>query len=188
MLKLFIENCFEAINVLGDEEAGKLLKIMAADAMELDPGPVDSSLLPIWLIIRTDMRRAGDYSQKQREDSLSRLIPANPSSSHSPSPSPSPSQSKKKEKQPVCVFVPPSLDDVLKYAAEKHPGFDGRTFYDYFTAGGWVDSRGNKVRNWKQKMITWVTKERANDPDEKYNREFDQAYFNLTGKHRREEK
>ena len=28
-------------------------------------------------------------------------------------------------------------------------------FYNYFTEGNWVDSKGNKVKNWKQKLLTW---------------------------------
>ena len=31
-----------------------------------------------------------------------------------------------------------------------------KKFYDYFTAGEWVDSKGNKVINWKQKFLTWI--------------------------------
>ena len=38
-----------------------------------------------------------------------------------------------------------------------------KDFFDYFTVGNWIDSLGNPVRNWKQKLLTWEkkNKERA---------------------------
>lgn len=32
---------------------------------------------------------------------------------------------------------------------------DAKTFFNYFDTGNWIDSNGNKVKNWKQKLITW---------------------------------
>ena len=32
---------------------------------------------------------------------------------------------------------------------------DAKKFYDYFTVSDWYDSKGNKVKSWKQKIITW---------------------------------
>lgn len=52
-------------------------------------------------------------------------------------------------------FVPPTLEEVKAYAAERGSDVDPERFYDYFTAGDWKDSRGNPVRSWKQKFLTW---------------------------------
>lgn len=52
-------------------------------------------------------------------------------------------------------FVPPTLEEVEAYCRERQNGVDPKKFYDYFTASDWVDSRGQKVRSWKQKVITW---------------------------------
>lgn len=52
-------------------------------------------------------------------------------------------------------FVPPTLDEVKAYCAERHSNVDPVVFYDYFTAGDWTDSEGKKVQRWKQKLITW---------------------------------
>ena len=60
----------------------------------------------------------------------------------------------KKEK---VAFSPPTFDDVAAYCKERGNDVDPKKFYDYFTAAEWVDSRGNPVKNWKQKMITWET-------------------------------
>lgn len=52
-------------------------------------------------------------------------------------------------------FVPPTLEEVKAYATERGSDVDPEKFYDYFTAGDWKDSRGNPVRSWKQKFLTW---------------------------------
>jgi hypothetical protein len=57
-------------------------------------------------------------------------------------------------------FVPPTLEDVKAYASENNLNVDADKFYRYFTTPNdkgetWVDSKGNKVKNWKQKMLTW---------------------------------
>ena len=52
-------------------------------------------------------------------------------------------------------FVPPTLDDIKAYCQERNSCVDPNLFYDYFTTGGWKDSEGKPVKNWKQKLITW---------------------------------
>jgi len=52
-------------------------------------------------------------------------------------------------------FVPPTLDDVKAYVKERKLDVDPVRFYDYFTEGEWHDAKGNKVKNWKQKVLTW---------------------------------
>lgn len=52
-------------------------------------------------------------------------------------------------------FVPPTLEEVEEYCKKRNNHVDAKRFYDYFNASDWVDSKGNKVRNWKQKVITW---------------------------------
>jgi hypothetical protein len=56
------------------------------------------------------------------------------------------------------VFTAPKYEEVLEYAKEKGREDIAKEFYDYFTVGEWVDSQGNKVRNWKQKFLTWCGK------------------------------
>lgn len=57
-------------------------------------------------------------------------------------------------------FVPPKLDDINAYIAEKGLIVNGQVFLDYFTAGNWKDSEGKPVKNWKQKLITWDERDR----------------------------
>ena len=49
----------------------------------------------------------------------------------------------------------PSIEDIEGYIREKDLDVDGRKFFDFFDASEWIDSKGNPVRNWKQKLITW---------------------------------
>lgn len=72
---------------------------------------------------------------------------------------------KDQEKDNICAtsrkryarapFVPPTLDEVKAYCRERGNDVDPKRFYDYFTESQWVDGKGAKVLNWKQKVITW---------------------------------
>jgi hypothetical protein len=52
-------------------------------------------------------------------------------------------------------FVPPTLEEVETYVKEKGLSVSPSGFYNYFTEGNWIDSKGNKVKSWKQKLLTW---------------------------------
>ena len=67
---------------------------------------------------------------------------------------------KKAIKRTYRAFTPPTIDDVIAYCKERESPVDPKKFFDYFNAGGWVDSRGNHVKNWKQKIITWEGREK----------------------------
>jgi len=53
------------------------------------------------------------------------------------------------------TFIPPTLEQIKSYICEKGYVVDAQKFFDYFETSGWVNSGGKKVRNWKQKIITW---------------------------------
>lgn len=54
-------------------------------------------------------------------------------------------------------FKPPSLEDVKKYIHDNPEitNVDPNTFWKGFNDSGWIDTRGNPVRNWKLKLRTW---------------------------------
>ena len=52
-------------------------------------------------------------------------------------------------------FKRPSLEEIENYIKEKDLNVDPKQFYDYFEVGNWKDSKGNQVKNWKQKLLTW---------------------------------
>lgn len=59
-------------------------------------------------------------------------------------------------------FVPPTLEQVTEYAKSKGRGDLASKFLEYYTVANWVDSKGNKVKNWKQKFLTWIGRESPN--------------------------
>lgn len=59
--------------------------------------------------------------------------------------------SKPKQKQ----FTPPTLAEIQTYCKERKNNVDAKKFYDYYSAAEWCDKSGDKVKSWKQKVITW---------------------------------
>ena len=64
-------------------------------------------------------------------------------------------------------FVKPSLEEIETYCKERNNNVDPKTFYDFYETGDWKDSKGNKVKNWKQKVITWERDSKAKPQVEK---------------------
>lgn len=62
-------------------------------------------------------------------------------------------------------FVPPTLEEVTEYCKSRQSIVDPKAFFDYFKEGKWIDSRGNPVLNWKQKIITWENKNISKAPE-----------------------
>ena len=56
-------------------------------------------------------------------------------------------------------FTPPTLEEVEQYCKERNNSVDYKMFYDYYSVSDWCDGKGNKVKNWKQKLITWEKKD-----------------------------
>ena len=63
--------------------------------------------------------------------------------------------SKGESPKPKKEFIPPTLQEIEKYVKEKQFNIDAKFFYNYYTEGNWIDGKGNEVKNWKQKIITW---------------------------------
>lgn len=73
-------------------------------------------------------------------------------------------KNKKKYNSDKKKFQPPTLEEVQNYFREK--GYkNAEKAFEYYDAAGWVDSNGNKIKNWKQKMIgVWFREENRIDP------------------------
>lgn len=63
------------------------------------------------------------------------------------------------------TFSPPTLEEVKAYCEERNSSVDPNEFYEYFAVGNWIDSKGNPVRNWKQKLITWEKRDNERKPN-----------------------
>ena len=60
-----------------------------------------------------------------------------------------------KESRAAARFTPPKIEEVRAYCEERKSPVDPEQFWNYFNEGGWVDAKGQPVRNWKQKLLTW---------------------------------
>lgn len=63
------------------------------------------------------------------------------------------------DKPPRSRFVPPSVDEVRAYCAERQNGVDADCFVDFYTANGWKQSRGKSIVDWKAAVRTWEKRE-----------------------------
>lgn len=73
-------------------------------------------------------------------------------------------------------FSPPTLEEVEEYCRQRKNNVDAKRFYDYFSEGEWKDSKGQPVKNWKQKVITWekfADKGKGSQPATHYNADDD---------------
>ena len=68
-----------------------------------------------------------------------------------------------KGKKPKA-FTPPTLEEIQAYIKERGSNVDAKRFFDYYEQGGWKDSSGKPVRNWKQKMIAVWEKDKPAQP------------------------
>ena len=62
-----------------------------------------------------------------------------------------PTPKKRKNKQ----FIPPTVEEIRAYCEQRNNNVDAQKFFDYYDAAKWYDGKGEKVKSWKQKVITW---------------------------------
>lgn len=66
---------------------------------------------------------------------------------------------KLKSKSESKRFIAPTLEEVKNYCKERNNSVNPQKFFDYYSAGNWKDAKGNSVKNWKQKLLTWESKD-----------------------------
>ena len=52
-------------------------------------------------------------------------------------------------------FIPPTLEEVRTYFAERGTTINPDAFWAHYEANGWVQSRGKPIKNWKACLTTW---------------------------------
>lgn len=51
-------------------------------------------------------------------------------------------------------FTPPTFEEVKEYFSSRNlDEIWAKKFYDYYTTGNWIDGKGKRIKNWKQKVI-----------------------------------
>lgn len=64
-------------------------------------------------------------------------------------------------------FNPPTIEEIENYCKEKKYDINVQDFYDYYNENNWIDSKGNKVKSWKQRVVTWNSRNRNNNNTKK---------------------
>lgn len=62
------------------------------------------------------------------------------------------------DKPPNKRFIPPSVEEVAKYCAERKNGLDAQAFIDHYESNGWKVGR-NSMKDWKAAVRTWERSE-----------------------------
>lgn len=55
----------------------------------------------------------------------------------------------------VARFVPPTVEEVQAYCAERGNKVDAQRFVDFYTANGWHQGRGKPIKDWRAAVRTW---------------------------------
>ena len=157
-----------SLDILSDAEAGRLLKGALHYSAFGETPDLPGNERFTWPMIMAQIDRSNAKYEEQcvtnKRIATERYANARPVTKRNDS---LPRQEKKEEekedkkKRDFKRFAPPTLDEVQAYVTEKGLSVDPVKFFDYFTEGNWIDSKGNPVRNWKQKILTWDNKEPA---------------------------
>ena len=63
-------------------------------------------------------------------------------------------EGKSGEPKPRTVFVPPTVDEVGFYCAERNNSVDAERFVDFYQSKGWMVGK-NKMKDWRAAVHTW---------------------------------
>lgn len=64
-------------------------------------------------------------------------------------------------------FIPPSLEDVSGYCAERGNGIDAQKFIDHYSANGWMRGK-TKIKDWKACVRTWEQRSGSSPQQESF--------------------
>lgn len=84
-----------------------------------------------------------------------------------------------KEKRGKKEFTPPTLEQVIEYCKEKNAGVEyAKHIFEYYNNANWVDSQGQKVLNWKSKILAnWLSPSKIQQFNYKNNVKDGSDYF-----------
>ena len=150
----FINNWKSIMRMIGTKEDD--LKVLIAKQFII---PFDSGVIVIkhWRI--NNFLRKDRHNETKFQKELS-MLKVNESQEYIWLTNGQPSIDKNSiDKNSIEYKSKPTLEEVRDYCINvRHNNVDYQKFYDYFNEGNWIDSKGNKVKNWKQKIITWEKK------------------------------
>lgn len=69
------------------------------------------------------------------------------------------------EKKNASRFVPPTIEEVRAYIADKGYDIDADYFVNYYTGNGWMVGK-NHMKDWQATIRTWVARDRKKTPQQ----------------------
>lgn len=75
------------------------------------------------------------------------------------------------------AFVPPTLEEVSAYCAERKNGVDPVAFYDYYSMTGWKVNGKSVMKDWRAAVRTWERKSKPQGNKQKSAPSFDLEKF-----------
>lgn len=77
-----------------------------------------------------------------------------------PEPEPEPDINNKKSRTKRAAFVPPSIDDIRQYEAEKgYTPSEAETIFNFYNSKGWMVGK-NKMTSWRSAVSGWHTRDK----------------------------
>lgn len=80
-------------------------------------------------------------------------------------------------KAPRARFVPPTVEEVQTYCAEKGFSFDPQLFVAHYEANGWVQGKGRPLKNWKAAALTWDRRDKESGKAKEDNHATEELIF-----------
>lgn len=158
----------ETFNALPDEKAGQLIKHIFAYVNDENPKTEDVLINAVFANIKQTLKRdlrkyetirekrviAGKASADKRQQVLTSVDKSKHVNPVNDNVNVNGNVSVIVKKEKKNAFIPPVISDVTSYFEENgYKRETGIKAYNYYNAANWKDSKGNQVRNWKQKMI-----------------------------------
>ena len=54
----------------------------------------------------------------------------------------------------------PTLEQVQEFIKSRNSTVNADNFYDYYSAGDWIDAKGEPVKNWKLRVLSWERRDK----------------------------
>jgi hypothetical protein len=184
-LKVFTDFS-EIIEPLQDAEVGRLFRSMLSYAESGAVPDFRGNERFVWNAAKQIIDREREFTERQTENGRKGGRPKNPLKPTETQINPlKPTETQKSQKDkdkdntinPIGFsskrFTPPTLQEIEAYIAEKGLSVDGKKFFAYYDTPNdkgekWIDSKGQKVKNWKQKLLTWASHDGKEKPKGDY--------------------
>ena len=173
-IKVFVDN-LEALEPLGDAERGRLFTSLLTYARTGEAPQLGGNERFLFPMMRAQIDRdivamAGVSEARSKAAKASKSskceqkqqLHANAANASNCSKDEDEDKDKDKKGKSArkARFTPPTYEEVLSYAEKRGIPSLAKPFFEYFDTGHWIDSKGEPVKNWKQKFLTWESREK----------------------------